>query len=120
MPRIAVLSAVLGLLLWAWFALTLSSLERYYFAAYVGSSLHHSGNQEQDWAVWMLKTGPKSKVEIADPQDLTANAHGTEPFALSQHALAKGWTGVDHSVPLAYAAGSLQPFLQQNFFEDGD
>lgn len=114
--RIAVLSAALGLLLWGWFALTLSPVERYYFPAYVGSSLHIFGSQEQDRAVWILKARPKNKFEVADPQDLVPVAHGTLPFVLSKEALAQGWTGTDSTVLTSYPAGSQRLFLRQDFF----
>jgi hypothetical protein len=113
----AAMSVGLGLLLWAWFALTLPPIQRYYFAAYVDSSLHIAGSEESDRAEWILKTRPKDKVEIVDPQDLVPTAHGALPFALSKSAQAQGWTGTDSTVPIAYPAGSQRLFLRQNFFE---
>lgn len=115
--RIAAMSAALGLLLWAWFALTLSPIQRYYFSTYVGSSLHITGSREPDRVEWILKTRPKDKIEIADPQDLASAAHGTVPFALAKSAQAQGWTGTDFSLPVAYPAGSQRLFLRQNFFD---
>lgn len=115
--RIAAMSARLGLLLSAWFALTLSPIQRYYFSTYVGSSLHMIGSHEPDRAEWILKTRPKGKVEIADPQDLVPVPHGGLPFALSKLAQAQGWTGTDSTVPVAYPAGSQRLFLRQNFFD---
>lgn len=115
---IAVLSAALGLLLWGWFALTLSPIQRYYFPAYVGSSLHIMASQEQDRVVWILKARPKNKFEVADPQDLMSAAHGTLPFVLSKEALAEGWTGTDSTVLTSYPAGSQRLFLRQDFFGD--
>ena len=95
--RISGLSLVLGLLLWGWFALTLSPIQRYYFSAYVGSSLHRTGSHEQDRAVWILKARPTNTFVVADPQDLVPAEHGPVPFALSKSAQAEGWTGTDVS-----------------------
>lgn len=115
--RIAALSAGLGLLLWAWFALTLTPVQRYYFSTYVSSSLHRVGSHEPDHAEWILKTKPKDIFEIADAADLVPAGHGALPFALSSLALGQGWTGVDTTVPIAYPAGSQRLFLQQVFFD---
>ncbi len=114
--RIAALSAGLGLLLWAWFALTLTPVQRYYFSTYISSSLHRVGSHEPDHAEWILKTKPKNKLEIADAADLVPATHGNLPFALSSLALGQGWTGVDATVPIAYPAGSQRLFLRQVFF----
>lgn len=116
--RIAGLSLVLVLLFWAWFALTLSPIQRYYFSTYVASSLHRVGSQEPDRAVWILKGKPKNTFEIAEPQDLVPATQGPIPFALSKLALAHGWAGTDLSVVSSYAAGSQQPVLQEHFFEN--
>ena len=115
--RIAALSAGLGLLLWAWFAFTLTPVQRYYFSTYVSSSLHRVGSQELDHAEWILKTKPKDKFEIADAADLVPATHGALPFALSSLALGQGWTGIDTTVPIAYPAGSQRLFLRQAFFD---
>ena len=115
--RIAALSAGLGLLLWAWFALTLTSVQRYYFSTYVSSSLHRVGSHELDHAEWILKTKPKDKFKIADAADLVPATHGALPFALSSLALGQGWTGIDTTVPIAYPAGSQRLFLRQFFFD---
>ena len=115
--RIAALSAGLGLLLWAWFALTLTPVQRYYFSTYVSSSLHRVGSHEKDHAEWILKTKPKDKLEIADAADLVPATHGALPFALSNLALGQGWTGIDTTVPIAYPAGSQRLFLRQVFFD---
>ncbi len=115
--RIAALSAGLGLLLWAWFALTLTPVQRYYFSTYVSSSLHRVGSHEPDHAEWILKTKPKDKFEIADAADLVPATHGALPFTLSSLALGQGWTGIDTTVPIAYPAGSQRLFLRQVFFD---
>lgn len=115
--RIAALSAGLGLLLWAWFALTLTPVQRYYFSTYVSSSLHRVGSHEPDRAEWILKTKLKDKFEIADAADLVPATHGALPFALSSLALGQGWTGIDTTVPIAYPAGSQRLFLRQAFFD---
>ena len=88
--RISGLSLLLGLLLWGWFALTLSPIQRYYFSAYVGSSLHRMGSHEQDRAVWILKARPTNTFVVADPQDLVPAEHGPVPFALSKSAAGRG------------------------------
>ncbi len=116
--RIAGLSLMLGLFFWGWFAHTLSPIQRYYFSAYVGSSLHRVGSHEPDQAVWILKTGPKDRFEIADTADLVPALHSVLPFALSSSSLAQGWTGTSISTPSSYPAGSLRPFLRQDFFTD--
>ena len=114
--RISGLSLVLGLLLWGWFALTLSPIQRYYFSAYVGSSLHRIGSHEQDRAVWILKAKPTNTFVVADPQDLVPAEHGPVPFALSKSAQAEGWTGTDVSPLNSYPAGSQRLFLRKDYF----
>ena len=116
--RISGLSLVLGLLLWGWFALTLSPIQRYYFSAYVGSSLHRTGSREHDRAVWILKARPTNTFVVADPQDLVPVEHGPVPFALSKSARAEGWTGTDVSPLNSYPAGSQRLFLRQDYFGD--
>ena len=114
--RIAVLSAVLGALLWSWFALTLSPVESFYFPAYVASSLHVVNGPEPDQVAWVVKTKPKKEMEIADAGDVTPAAQGAVPFVLSPQAMQQGWTGVRVLRLAAYQAGSQQAFLQNSFF----
>ncbi len=90
--RIALLSVTLGLLLWGWFALTLSPVERYYFPAYVGSSLHMRTATSRTSVAWLVKTRPKNKIDFAEPEDLVPTTQGTAPFALSADAVEQGWT----------------------------
>ena len=114
--RIALLSAALGVLLWGWFAWTLSPIERYYFPAYVGSSLHIANGEEPDSVAWLVKTKGKKDFEIAEPADVLPAAQGTMPFALSPEAVKQGWTGLKILKPLDYQAGSQRAILQDNFF----
>ena len=114
--RIAVLSALLGALLWGWFALTLSPVQSFYFPAYVASSLHIVNGPEPDQVAWLVKTKPKKEMDIADAGDVTPAAQGAVPFVLSPQALQQGWTGVRVLRSADYQAGSQQPFLQNNFF----
>ena len=114
--RIAVPSAMLGALLWGWFAITLSPIENFYFPAYVASSLHIANGPEPDQVAWLVKTKPKKGMEIADAGDVTPALQGAVPFVLSPQALQQGWTGVRILRLAAYQAGSQQPFLQNSFF----
>ena len=114
--RMVPLSVVLGLALWGWFAFTLSPLQRFYFPAYVASSLHLTDGQEPDRIAWLVKTGPKKKIDIAEAEDLVATAHGAAGFVLSPKALREGWTGAKRLMPLGYPGGSQVPFLQEHFF----
>ncbi len=114
--RIAVLSALLGALLWSWFSLTLSPVQSFYFPAYVASSLHIVNGPEPDQVAWLVKTKSKKKMDIADVEDVTPAAQGAVPFVLSPQALQQGWTGVRVLRSAAYQAGSQQPFLQNSFF----
>ena len=114
--RIAVLSALLGALLWGWFAFTLSSVQSFYFPAYVASSLHIVNGPEPDQIAWLVKTKPKKEMDIADAGDVTPATQGAVPFVLSPQAMQQGWTGVRVLRLAAYQAGSQQPFLQNSFF----
>lgn len=114
--RIALLSAALGLLLWGWFALKLSPVERYYFPAYVGSSLHLVNGSEPDSVAWLVKTRTKKEFDIAATADVVPADHGAMPFALSPLALQQGWTGTKFLKALDYQAGSQRVVLQENFF----
>ncbi len=88
--RVAALSATLGALLWGWFALTLSPVQRYYFPAYIGSSLHMTNGSEPDHIAWLVKTKPKNKIDFAETEDLVPTTQGAAPFALSAHAVEQG------------------------------
>ncbi|MGI4758803.1 MAG: hypothetical protein ACRYGF_18385 [Janthinobacterium lividum] len=68
--RIILLSATVGLLLWGWFALTLSPVQSYYFPAYVVSSLHRTNGSEPDQVAWLVKTKPKKTMDFAAAEDL--------------------------------------------------
>lgn len=114
--RIALLSAALGVLLWGWFAYTLSPIERYYFPAYVRSSLHIVNGDEPDSVAWLVKTRAKQDFEIAEPEDVVPSAQGAMPFALSPEAVKQGWTGATILRPLDYQGGSQRAILQDNFF----
>ena len=114
--RMVPLIVVLGLALWGWFAFTLSPLQRFYFPAYVASSLHITDGQEPDRIAWLVKTGPKKKIDIAEAEDLVATAQGVAGFVLSPKALREGWTGAKKLMPLGYPGGSQVPFLQEHFF----
>ena len=114
--RIALLSMTFGALLWGWFALTLSPVERYYFPAYVGSSLHMTNGLEPDQVSWLVKTKPKNKIDFAEAEDLVPTTQGAAPFALSAHAVEQGWREVRALKPMSYQGGSQAVILQDSFF----
>lgn len=114
--RMVPLIVMLGLALWGWFAFTLSPVQRFYFPAYVGSSLHLTDGQELDRIAWLVKTGPKKKIDIAETADLVPTVQGAAGFILSPKALREGWTGAKRLMPLGYPGGSQVPFLQEHFF----
>lgn len=115
--RIVLLSATVGLLLWGWFALTLSPVQSYYFPAYIVSSLHMTNGSEPDQVAWLVKTRPKKQIDFAAAEDLVPTKEGPAPFAISAHAIEQGWREVHALKPISYQGGSQAVMLRDSFFE---
>lgn len=115
--RVILLSLTLGVLLWGWFALTLSPVQRYYFPAYALSSLHMVNGAEPDQVAWLVKTKPKQQIDFAAAEDLVPTGEGWAPFAISAHAIEQGWREVHALKPISYQGGSQAVVLRDVFFE---
>ena len=99
-----------------WLTLTLSPLERFYFPAYMASSMGAGLPHNLTPLRWAEKTAPGRKpepieVEDAAPVPLKA-VTGKLPVALSAHALAEGWRGVALGPEERLRSSELAPFLR--------
>jgi hypothetical protein len=112
------LTPLLGPLLY-----TMTPLQRYYVADYLASTWHQDDPVATTETRLLWKTR-KGKFELATEQDLVPlplgevmGRYSPQPFALSNQALAEGWTGLNRGASQKVNSAMLERLLEQDVYD---
>jgi hypothetical protein len=112
------LTPLLGPLLY-----TMTPLQRYYVADYLASTWHQD-DPTATTETRLLWKSRKGKFELATEQDLVPlplgeviGRYSPQLFALSNEALAEGWTGISRGVSQKVNSAMLERLLEQDVYD---